>query len=215
LLRNFSFPYFSRDIAEFWRRWHISLTSWFRDYLYIPLGGSRLGMARTVLNTFIIFLISGFWHGANWTFIAWGVLNALYILPSILLKRNRTHLDTVANGKIFPNIRDAVNILVTFLLTVFAWIFFRSENLVQAFAIVGEVFSASLFLPPLLPSKMLCLLLLFFLCIEWIGRSNAYAIESTGNTWNRVFRWSFYYVLVLAIFLLRPVQEQPFIYFQF
>jgi len=106
LLKNFSFPYFSRDIAEFWRRWHISLSTWFRDYLYIPLGGSKGGIWMKVRNTFIIFLVSGFWHGANWTFIAWGFLNALYIMPSILFKTNRQNLDTVAQGKLLPSLKE-------------------------------------------------------------------------------------------------------------
>ena len=106
LLKNFSFPYFSRDIAEFWRRWHISLSSWFRDYLYIPLGGSKGGTWMKVRNTFIIFLVSGFWHGANWTFIIWGLLNALYIMPSIIFITNRTNLDIVARGKYFPSFKD-------------------------------------------------------------------------------------------------------------
>jgi D-alanyl-lipoteichoic acid acyltransferase DltB (MBOAT superfamily) len=105
LLRNFAYPYFSRDIAEFWRRWHISLSSWFRDYLYIPLGGSQGGKWMKVRNTFIIFLVSGFWHGANWTFIVWGFLNALFIMPAVLLNTNRNNLDIVAKGRILPNVR--------------------------------------------------------------------------------------------------------------
>jgi D-alanyl-lipoteichoic acid acyltransferase DltB (MBOAT superfamily) len=99
LMQNFAFPYFSRDIAEFWRRWHISLSTWFRDYLYIPLGGSRGGTWMKVRNTFIIFIVSGFWHGANWTFLIWGFLNALYFLPLLLMKKNRAHTNTVAEGK--------------------------------------------------------------------------------------------------------------------
>ena len=105
LLRNFAFPYFSRDIAEFWRRWHISLSTWFRDYLYIPLGGSKGGTWPKVRNTFIIFLVSGFWHGANWTFIIWGLLNALYIMPSIIFNTNRNNLDIVAQGKYLPSVK--------------------------------------------------------------------------------------------------------------
>lgn len=122
LLRNFAFPYFSRDIAEFWRRWHISLSSWFRDYLYIPLGGSKGGNWMRIRNTFAIFLVSGFWHGANWTFIIWGFLNALFIMPSIILKTNRNNLEIVAMNKLIPSLRDVFNILLTFSLTVFAWI---------------------------------------------------------------------------------------------
>lgn len=114
LLRNFSFPYFSRDIAEFWRRWHISLTTWFRDYLYIPLGGSKGGTLMKIRNTFIIFLVSGFWHGANWTFIVWGGLNAVYFLPLMLTNSNRNNLEIVAQGRYFPSIREIFGMLITF-----------------------------------------------------------------------------------------------------
>ncbi len=125
LMRNFNFPYFSRDIAEFWRRWHISLSTWFRDYLYIPLGGSRGGTWMKVRNTFVIFIISGFWHGANWTFIVWGALNAIYFLPLLLTNNNRNNLETVAQGKLLPSIKELSLMLLTFGLTVFAWIFFQ------------------------------------------------------------------------------------------
>ena len=139
LMQNFATPYFSRDIAEFWRRWHISLSTWFRDYLYIPLGGSRGGTWMKVRNTFIIFLISGFWHGANWTFIVWGGLNALYFLPLLLLKRNRTNLGVVAEGRMLPNLRELWQMGTTFLLTVLAWVFFRSDSLAQAFEIIYSI----------------------------------------------------------------------------
>ena len=128
LMKNFAFPYFSRDIAEFWRRWHISLSTWFRDYLYIPLGGSKGSLLKIVRNTFIIFLVSGFWHGANWTFIIWGFLNALYFLPLLLVKRNRRNLDIVAENRVLPTIKELLSMLTTFFLTVFAWIFFRAES---------------------------------------------------------------------------------------
>jgi len=133
LLRNFAFPYFSRDIAEFWRRWHISLSSWFKDYLYIPLGGSKGGMWMKIRNTFIIFIVSGFWHGANWTFVIWGFLNALYIMPSIIFKTNRNNLEIVAKGKYLPTIKEFIAISITFSLTVFAWIFFRASDVTHAF----------------------------------------------------------------------------------
>ena len=125
LKQNFATPYFSRDIAEFWRRWHISLSTWFRDYLYIPLGGSRGGTWMKVRNTFAIFLVSGFWHGANWTFIIWGALNAIYFLPLLLTNNNRKNLGVVAEGKLLPSFRELFAMLITFILTVFAWIFFR------------------------------------------------------------------------------------------
>ena len=114
LLRNFAFPYFSRDIAEFWRRWHISLSSWFKDYLYVPLGGSRGGIWMKIRNTFIIFLVSGFWHGANWTFIIWGLLNAIYIMPSIIFNTNRNNLDIVAKGKYLPTVKEFLSMGITF-----------------------------------------------------------------------------------------------------
>lgn len=148
LMRNFNFPYFSRDIAEFWRRWHISLSTWFRDYLYIPLGGSRGGTWMKVRNTFIIFIVSGFWHGANWTFIVWGALNAIYFLPLLLTNNNRNNLETVAQGKLLPSIKELSFIFLTFGLTVFAWIFFRAENIGHAISYISEIFSSSLFTIP-------------------------------------------------------------------
>ncbi len=145
LMKNFAFPYFSRDIAEFWRRWHISLTTWFRDYLYIPLGGSRGGTWQTIRNTFVIFLVSGLWHGANWTFIAWGLLNALYFLPLMLMNRNRKNLLENAEYRLLPSLKDFFSMMATFGLTVFAWIFFRAENLTHLKIILQRIFSSSLF----------------------------------------------------------------------
>src|SRR5690606_24260260 len=132
LMQNFAFPYFSRDIGEFWRRWHISLSTWFRDYLYIPLGGSRGGSWMKIQNTFIIFIVSGFWHGANWTFIVWGALNAIYFLPLLLTKRNRQYMEVVAENSYLPSIKEFFQMSLTFGLTVIAWIFFRAENIGHA-----------------------------------------------------------------------------------
>lgn len=225
LMKNFAFPYFSRDIAEFWRRWHISLSTWFRDYLYIPLGGSQVSNTMKIRNVFIIFLVSGFWHGANWTFIAWGVLNAIYFLPLMLTKNNRNHLDTVAHGRIFPNYRDILAMGTTFLLTVLAWIFFRAESMQQAFFIFSKIFSTSLFsLPALIDIAKLfltvnylilfILLIITFVILEWLGRENEYAIEKLGLTWNSLIRRAFYFLLIICIFYISG-QEQQFIYFQF
>jgi alginate O-acetyltransferase complex protein AlgI len=216
LLRNFAFPYFSRDIAEFWRRWHISLSSWFRDYLYIPLGGSKGGTWMKVRNTFIIFLVSGFWHGANWTFIIWGFLNALYIMPSIIFRTNRNNLDIAAQGKYFPNFKEVLSIVLTFSLTVFAWIFFRAENLGHALHFVKEIFSNSLFTIPTVKTKILFLVpfLFLFLVIEWIGREQQFAIEKITLNKPRLVRWSFYLIITMMIFLFQG-EEQAFIYFQF
>jgi alginate O-acetyltransferase complex protein AlgI len=214
LLQNFRFPYFSRNIAEFWRRWHISLSSWFKDYLYIPLGGSKGGNWIRIRNTFIIFLVSGFWHGANWTFIVWGFLNALFIMPSIIFKTNRNNLDTVAQGKFLPSFWEFFNIALTFGLTVFAWIFFRAESLTHAFKFIADIFTSSLFTKPVLPEKPTIILIILFFIIEWLGREQPYAIAQLGITWKRPYRIAFYYVIIGAVFLFGG-KGQEFIYFQF
>lgn len=216
LLRNFAFPYFSRDIAEFWRRWHISLSTWFKDYLYIPLGGSKGGTWMKVRNTFIIFLVSGFWHGANWTFIIWGFLNALYIMPSILLNTNRNNLEIVAKGQILPSLRDFFSILITFGLTVFAWIFFRASSFGSAISYIGKIFSVSLFTVPDTSGKTIVMILIIavFIIIEWMGREQQYAIANLGMKWSRAVKWSVYYAIILGIIYFSGA-EQQFIYFQF
>ena len=163
LMQNFAFPYFSRDIAEFWRRWHISLSTWFRDYLYIPLGGSKGGTFNKIKNTFIIFIVSGFWHGANWTFIVWGALNAIYFLPLLLLNKNRQNIDIVAYGKFIPSINDFFKIIITFSLTIFAWIFFRAENLSHALNYISGIINPTLFTyPSILPIKLISMMLFLF-----------------------------------------------------
>ena len=218
LLRNFAFPYFSRDIAEFWRRWHISLSTWFRDYLYIPLGGSKGGMWMKIRNTFIIFLVSGFWHGANWTFIAWGFLNALFIMPSIIFNTNRTNLDIVAQGKSLPTLKELGSIIITFSLTVLAWIFFRSATIDQAVHYIARIFSKSLFSIPTIKvdmyDKPIFLLVVLFVFIEWLGREQQYAIANLFSKKHRFYRWAFYYLIIIIIFIFAGSNQQ-FIYFQF
>ncbi len=218
LMQNFNFPYFSRDIAEFWRRWHISLSTWFRDYLYIPLGGSRGGTWMKIRNTFIIFIVSGFWHGANWTFIIWGALNAIYFLPLLLTKNNRNNLDIVSKGRFFPSIKDSSLILLTFSLTVLAWIFFRAENIEHAFNYISAIISPSLFeVPDLIGAKNVLstmLLTVFLIFIEWNGREGKHAIEQLGIKWKRPLRWALYLSIVYLIIIFRGGQQE-FIYFQF
>jgi D-alanyl-lipoteichoic acid acyltransferase DltB (MBOAT superfamily) len=213
-MQNFNFPYFSRNIAEFWRRWHISLNTWFRDYLYIPLGGSRGGTWMKIRNTFIIFIVSGFWHGANWTFIVWGALNAIYFLPLLLTNNNRNNLETVAQGKFLPNIKELAFMLLTFGLTVFAWIFFRAENIGHAFSYISEIFSSSLFTIPEIRPRNLILLIIFFVFIEWLGREGQYAISGINVFERRIFRWGIYLSICLLIFIYQG-KQQEFIYFQF
>lgn len=216
LMQNFAFPYFSRDIAEFWRRWHISLSTWFRDYVYIPLGGSRVSKIKQIRNTIIVFVVSGFWHGANWTFIAWGFLNALYFLPLLLTKKNRTHLNIIAEDKLFPSFKNTIQILFTFFLTLIAWVFFRSENIISAFGYLSEMFSFSFFtIPQVRPYGILILVFVFF-AIEWIGRRQKFAIATLFSTKKAYLRWIFYYLLLIFIIYFALNQpEQQFIYFQF
>lgn len=215
LLKNFSYPYFSRDIAEFWRRWHISLTSWFRDYIYIPLGGSKGGKWLHLRNTFIVFIVSGFWHGANWTFVFWGLLNAFYFLPLALTRNNRKNLDIVAKGRLFPNIKDFLNILFTFILCTIAWIFFRSISIVDGFNYISLIFSKSILeLPAIKPFMgILFFYIIFLLMVEWIGRENNFALEKLLIK-NSILRYMFYYFIIISIILLSG-EEHNFIYFQF
>ncbi len=216
LLRNFAFPYFSRDIAEFWRRWHISLTTWFRDYVYIPLGGSKGTILRTIINVYIIFILSGFWHGANWTFIAWGFINATYFLPLLLFKRNRNHIDNVAEGRLLPSLKDFLKISITFILTAFAWIFFRSESVYDAIKYCQNIFNLSFFSIPEIRPRNLFILIIFFFSIEWIGRQNEFALKTFGFAWKRPFRALFYYAILISIIYFSYNEEgQQFIYFQF
>ena len=217
LKQNFATPYFSRDIAEFWRRWHISLSTWFRDYLYIPLGGSRGGNWMKVRNTFAIFLVSGFWHGANWTFIFWGALNAVYFLPLLLTNNNRKNLGVVAEGKLLPSINEFFAMLTTFALTVFTWIFFRAENLSHAFSFISGIFSISIFSVPVFYGRTHAVTTLFlvfiFMLVEWYGRNYSFAL-SPITKYSKFNRWLVY---ILIIFLLANFsgKQQEFIYFQF
>ncbi|WCO02946.1 MBOAT family O-acyltransferase [Psychroserpens ponticola] len=214
LKQNFATPYFSRDIAEFWRRWHMSLSTWFRDYLYIPLGGSKGNTWNRIRNVFIIFIVSGFWHGANWTFIVWGTLNALYFLPLLLTKNNRKHIDIVANGKLLPSFKEICSMALTFGMTVFAWIFFRAESMSHAINYISSIASKSLFsIPEIRPTNIMLIIVLF--CItEWIGRTEQYAIAHLGQKWKWPLRYAFYYIIIFAIFWFGN-REQEFIYFQF
>jgi len=213
LMKNFSFPYFSRDMAEFWRRWHISLSTWFRDYLYIPLGGSRGNKWTQVRNTFIIFIVSGFWHGANWTFILWGFLNALYFLPLLLSNRNRRNLNTIADSKILPSIKETFAMLSTFLLTVIAWVAFRAESIEHAFQYYGTMFSKSILSIPIKkPQIEIAFILVIFVIAEWLGRKQDHVLKKLNL--NTPMRYFIYYLIIFLIFWFAKT-KQEFIYFQF
>lgn len=217
LRRNFNVPYFSRDIAEFWRRWHISLTTWFRDYIYIPLGGSRVPKGRVVLNTFVIFLVSGLWHGANWTFVAWGAYHALLFLPLILLGKNRRYTDTVAAGRALPSLRELGQMLLTFLLAATGWVLFRSDSIEQAFEYYGLLTKHLFDGPPTITSPLdawvIGVSIAVMVVVEWINRDRPH--EFARQPRQRALRWGGYIVLLFAIGAYMVTNEMPFIYFQF
>ncbi len=218
LMRNFHFPYFSRDIAEFWRRWHISLNTWFRDYIYIPLGGSRASKYATIRNTLIIFLVSGLWHGANWTFLAWGLYHALLFMPLLLIGSNRKFVDTVAEGRLFPTISDALRIATTFFLVVIGWIIFRAENITQAIDYISSIFNTSLFSLPTIANSPPFIFgagaIIILLVIEWLQRNREFALDFSHPKLNSFFRLCLYMLLVLYTFYFGG-QGEAFIYFQF
>jgi D-alanyl-lipoteichoic acid acyltransferase DltB (MBOAT superfamily) len=214
LMQNFAYPYFSRDIAEFWRRWHISLSTWFRDYVYIPLGGSRCGKWMAVRNVFVIFLISGLWHGANWTYVTWGAVHAALFLPLLLTNRNRIHTKNVAADRNLPSARELAGMLTTFSMVTFAWIFFRCESLSQALSYISQIFTPELLsVPKVLPADTVALVVVF-LAVEWIGRHQPYAISQMGFRWPRPVRLTLYYALCLII-IAGGGDQEAFIYFQF
>lgn len=214
LMKNFASPYFSRNIAEFWRRWHISLSTWFRDYIYIPLGGSRDETWKKTRNIFIIFIISGFWHGANWTFIAWGALNAVYYLPLMWVNTNRKYTNTIAEGKLLPNFKELFQMGITFFITLIAWVFFRAESISQAIHYISGVFSISIFSIPEIFPKVTLLLVTVFVLIEWLQREKQHVLQFDNVAIPKAIRWSIYYTIILTITLFSGNQQQ-FIYFQF
>lgn len=226
LMRNFNVPYFSRDIAEFWRRWHISLTTWFRDYVYIPLGGSRptnkqgvalCGFSKkavVVRNTFIIFLLSGFWHGANWTFVLWGAFHALLFLPLILLEKNRKYTDVVAEGKLLPTFKDLLRMLTTFILATIGWIIFRADSIDIAINYFTRLFDYTLWGVPTLTNKVIIFTFLsLMIIIEWFHRgcNHGFTLERVNN---KFLRYIIYFAISFLI-VINMGPEQNFIYFQF
>jgi D-alanyl-lipoteichoic acid acyltransferase DltB (MBOAT superfamily) len=217
LIRNFRFPYFSRSIAEFWRRWHISLSSWFRDYVYIPLGGNKVGIAAQLRNTWIIFLLSGLWHGANWTFVCWGALNALYFMPIMLAGKNRLFLDDVP-GRWIPGAADTRRIVLTFVQVMLAFVLFRSESLSQALFVYARLINPTDWMKGdytlLLGVPKTLLMIGLMTVVEWFGRHGNHALQLLDRVHYAPIRWAVYYLLLLALVWFDGVQQQ-FIYFQF
>lgn len=216
LMRNFHTPYFSRDIAEFWRRWHISLNTWFRDYIYIPLGGSRCGKGKVIRNTFVIFIVSGLWHGAEWTFITWGAYHAMLFMPLIILGKNRTFLDEPANGRFLPSINESLMMGITFLLVAIGWVIFRADNMIMAINYISRMFT-DFKLSGTLPDKLSYIWILMLIGVEWIERRRTHPFDIAGHGLLRyqVVRWIVYMgVAILCLFFIRSAQGE-FIYFQF
>ena len=216
LKRNFATPYFSRNIGEFWRRWHISLTTWFKDYLYIPLGGSREGVEKTIRNTFVVFLVSGLWHGANWTFVAWGLVHAMAFLPLLLAKKNRKFVGSVvAEGRLLPCIRELCGMVMTFSIVTMGWAFFRADTISQAAEWLREILIGFDFrLSPLetqgAPHAVLWSFVM--LLFEWFNRNEQYGFAIYPK--KSVLRYMTY-ILVLVLIVLNLSPRQTFIYFQF
>lgn len=211
LMENFKFPYFSRDISEFWRKWHISLTTWFRDYIYIPLGGSRCGKLKGFRNTVIVFLTSGLWHGASWNFVVWGAYHALLFIPLFLMGRNRKYLDTVAAGRYLPSLRDFLRISVTFILVMFGWIIFRAQNMTEACGYIYGIFTRFEPMLPLYGKSAFVWIIILFL-VEWVQREKSHALAI--NLKSPILRMCIYYAIILVIIIFQGNTEQ-FIYFRF
>jgi alginate O-acetyltransferase complex protein AlgI len=213
LLRNFNYPYFSRDIAEFWRRWHISLSSWFRDYLYIPLGGSKGGLWMKIRNTFIIFVVSGFWHGANWTYVVWGFINAVYFLPLLLSNSNRNNMDAIQLKFNFDSVKVLLSILYTFSLTCIAWVFFRAKSITDAVLYLKRMVTNRDFSFQYLDNERynyeLLLIIGLFVLVEWNNRNKIEPLSGKRS----LLKLALAIAAILALGTYSDYKE--FIYFQF
>ncbi|MCB2213686.1 MBOAT family protein [bacterium] len=213
LMRNFAYPYFSRDIAEFWRRWHISLSTWFRDYVYIPMGGSYVPKGQRIFNIMVTFTVSGLWHGANWTFLVWGFLNGAYYIPLMLRDKHKQYTAIPAEGRLLPAFGEAWRMAVTFLITLLAWVFFRADSIGHAFQILTQMATQPYFgmeygvyLTPVLMAVLL-------LAVEWLQRDKEFALQIGAWVWP--VRWAAYYAVLFIILFFGEFGEREFIYFQF
>ena len=231
LMRNFKLPYFSRDVAEFWRRWHISLNTWFVDYLYIPLGGSRpeipdtckhpqcCRQAKIIRNTLIVFVCSGLWHGANWSFVAWGAYHAILFIPLIITGKNKRFSQDIAQGKLFPSLKECWQMLTCFALVVLGWIFFRAESIQEAFTYIGRMLQVESLRAFYLfftweRVRQTSLAILLMLALEWFSRHQEHPL-CLPQIKHRCLRWLIYLLFILALFAFQVEEEIQFIYFQF
>jgi len=219
LLNNFNYPYLSRSIPEFWRRWHISLMTWFRDYVYFPLGGSRCAKWKVIRNTFIVFGVSGLWHGANWTFVCWGLYHGTLIVLYKLLHINTKDKDILATGLWLPSVKDVCRVAVTFGLAVVGWVIFRAETIAQAWGFVSRMF---LTIFDDFHFRLGCvntfLVVVLLMILEYMQRDRVHVLQFPDNRLLRyaAIRWSVYLVLFATIFYFSFYNvRQEFIYFQF
>ena len=211
LMSNFKFPYFSRNIGEFWRRWHISLSTWFRDYLYIPLGGSKEGKWKSIRNIFIIFLVSGFWHGANWTFIFWGLFHSILFLPTFMFNKNRNYTSSIiAANTLLPSLKEFINVVTTFLLVTIGWVFFRSESIGDSFSYLTSMISNINIVTHLSPK--IGVYILFLVLVDWTQRFNE---RNLFFNFPKFFFKIFVIICVLLILISFKNESQQFIYFDF
>lgn len=214
LMRNFNFPYFSRSIPEFWRRWHISLTTWFRDYIYFPLGGSRCEKWKIIRNVFIVWGVSGLWHGADWTFICWGLYHATLLTIYNLCNINTKYENIVGYGRHLPNVKELFQMLLTFFLVVIGWIIFRAESMTQAVEYICCMFTNKPFGHMSLGPWVWWGMSLLF--VEWMQRDKQHALQLPNN---RAFRYAvvryFVYVGIFLLIVIKSGKVQTFIYFQF
>lgn len=226
LLKNFDRPYFSKSISEFWRRWHISLSTWFKDYLYISLGGNRVALPRACLNLFFVFMVSGLWHGANWTFIVWGALHGIYLVIGMLTKKGRNQFIERLNLNFLNN--PLLNIAFTYALATFAWIFFRANGLNDAFYVITHLFEPALYSSSGHSYTGLSTVMVFYTFSQWIALVFAllllFGVEKAQlhismNAWivrqTTPVRWTIYHGIVLYIAILGAFERVQFIYFQF
>lgn len=210
LMKNFNYPYFSTSIIEFWKRWHISLTSWFKDYIYIPLGGNRNGIYKQITYTFIVFIISGIWHGANVTFLLWGIAHALIFIPYLFIKRPLIFQSNTS-------IRIAINtvaILFTNCIVVLLWFLFRAQNMQDVIEIYSKIFTSDVFIQTIQIPQYIYVVICILFIVEWLGRTQNFAILTLGIHMPRAIRWTYYYILIFSIlyYFKTPIS---YIYFQF
>ena len=235
LMTNFNKPYRSKNISEFWRRWHISLSTWFRDYLYISLGGNRVSVPRWYFNLFFVFLVSGFWHGANWTFVVWGALHGLYLIFAIVTQKSRDRLNHLTRLDRHPGLHGVLQMITTFCLVLVAWVFFRANTIHDAFYIIGRIpvalgdighwlirghysgesFKSLIGFMPVyqIDIQLSFLLIILLQAIEWVmSHKDISAIIRQRPIY---IRWSLYYAMLAVIILFGVYENRQFIYFQF